>query len=319
MRTKTELDLQSVLAEYGPDEFPESRFDTPLTGVLKRYADAFSDQQRTRKVATQRGQHMLATRYKQEEQILADFLADALQQHPTWAFLEPLTGLKGALAARVIGEIGHPYRFPGQKCADGHYATPTFAPGTQCPALIWPKDNDGKRAQKRVQCSAVMGPPRVKKDETGVKSLWHFAGLHVVSACCGVMRSYEGVCERCAQPAQGVSPSLALLKEPGGSYRKRDWNPRLRSLMMQPKGLAEQIVNHKPEPYYSTHPTKSYMAALTRLAAKAGVALDAKVKGKTPNELIAAKRTARKIAAKLWIGDLLMYWKRALDTKEQVA
>ncbi len=317
--TTLDLDLTTVLEEYGPDEFPAYRFDTPLTGVLKRYADLFDDHQRGRKIAQQRGQSAMATRYEQDEKEIADFLARVLKQHPAWDFLAPLNGLKTALAARVVSEIGHPGRFPGQKCEHGHYSVPMFEPGALCPALIWPDKENGVRAKKKVQCGAAMLPPRIKQDMTGVRSLWHFAGLHTVSECCGWMRSYEGLCERCGHSANGVSPSLALLREPDGSYRKRDWNPKLRTLIVKPTGIAEQIVNHKPEPYYSAHPANSYMAKLRHKAAEAGVALDAKVDGKTPVELIRAKGIARKVAAKMWIADLFTAWKQALEMQEQVA
>lgn len=316
---KEKLDLATILEEYGPDEFPAWRFDAPLTGVLKRYADTFHDIQRMRTTAKQRGQYTLTTRYEQEEEILADFLAKALQQHPLWDFLAPLPALHTALAARVIGEIGHPGRFPGQKCANGHYAVSMFEPGTPCPALTWPETKEGARAKTKIQCTALMLPPRVKQDMTGVRSLWHFAGLHTVSECCGWQRDHDGNCEQCGLTAKGVAPSLVLLKEPDGSFRKRDWNPKLRTLIMKETGVADQITRHKAEPYYSAHPTNSYMAKLRAKAAEAGVAIDAKVNGKTPVELIRARRIARKVAAKMWIADMFMAWKQALDVKEQVA
>lgn len=317
--TKLDLDLATVLEEYGSDEFPPWRFDTPLTGVLKRYADSFEDHQRVRKAAEQRGQPAIVKGYEQEEKEIAAFLAKALKQHPVWDFLAPLNGLKTALAARVISEIGHPGRFPGQKCDNGHYFVSMFEPGAPCPALIWPDKEKGVRAKNKVLCGAPILPPRIKKDMTGVRSLWHFAGLHTVSDCCGAMRSYDGECERCGHPSKGISPTLTLLKNPDGSYRKRDWNPKLRTLIMKPTGIADQIVTHKPEPYYSVHPTNSYIAKLRHKAAEAGVALDAKVNGKTPVELIRAKGIARKVAAKMWIADLFTAWKQALEVHENVA
>lgn len=303
-------------AASSPD-YAEWRFDSPLTFLLKRYADAFRDIQRTRKGLEQRGTRSEGLLV--EEEATSRFLAAALQQHPLWPFLEPLTGLTGALAARVIGEIGHPGRFPGQQCANGHYLVSMFEPSTMCPALVWEEREDGGRAEKRIICGAVIQSPRIKQDMTGVRSVYHFAGLHTVSECCGWKRDYDGRCEHCGQESKGVSPALFRLKEPDGSYRKRDWNPKLRALILQPKGVGEQIVNHKPEPYYSAHPTNSYMAKLRHKAAEAGVAMDAAkdAKGKTPVELIRAKGIARKVAAKLWLGDLFVFWKRALEEAQE--
>lgn len=200
--------------------------------------------------------------------------------------------------AKLLSGIRHPLRFPGQPCVHGHLLPTIFPVGTPCPLT----DYEG------VPCSAPLGPPR---PGTGVRSLWHFLGLH-----CG---------------PDGKAP-----------YRRRgvqaDWNGDLRaSLLMRDFGIAAQIVRHKVEPYQTIYRTQK--ARLTQ--ERGGVALVGvsenfpgtsqqgrrarKVRGRIDGlreiEDVSGPAPrpfqlddlARKIAVKAFVGDLLVEWKRRVQ------
>lgn len=181
------------------------------------------------------------------EQQLSGRLSRLLRQHPIWPWLSQFPGLGGAHTALVIGKIGDPRRFPGQRCSEGHYLPPLYAAGTPCPIAgachglelcvgdgaetIGAADTPGgiehpggrseshpgtaehvRAIDEKAGCPGVMLP---RRPGTGVRSVWHWAGLHCV--------------------------------DDGRAPRKRKgfrvtWDPRVRASVMQPGGIAEQIV-----------------------------------------------------------------------------
>lgn len=299
------------------EQFPEHLYIDPLTGTLNRLAKNFAAVQGLRKGMELREQSFpkknagnepslaLLSVWNAEKSLIKDMEA-GLKQHVLWdGFLENQTALHGMLAARVLGEIRHPHRFPGQRCDytgpkgdfKGHTMPPIFSVGDTCPMEFWDKapvdEETGKRLPaKLLECTGRMQEPRARIDprtdrlETGVRSLFHFAGLVVGDD--GRNIGYHSLAEG----------------------QTRDWNTHLKTLLLMPQGIAEQIVNHKPEPYYSEH-DRSYVQSLERMSRERSIDLTAKTKGgKTPKEVIRLKGIARKIAAKLWVGDVLMEWKR---------
>ena len=274
------LNVDEQIEAMTEDMAPPYRFDSPITALLKLYADVYRGAQRERKANEQRGAFAIVEVQRQQETRISDFLAALLQRHPLWPFLENQGGMKTALAGRFIGEIGHPHKYPGQCCVDGHHIAPFSASGDTCPVVIW---KDAKSEERRHEpCGAALLPPRQKG--TGVRSLWHQMGCHTVD---------------------GHAPTLAGLKREDGGYDTRDWNARLKTLAMMPQvGLAEQIVKHKPEPYF-----QRYTETLARKAEEAGVT-DLTAKGN--KDLIHARHIARVVAVKAWAGDLLIAWKEAV-------
>jgi hypothetical protein len=165
----------------------------------------------------------------------AALVSRLLRQHPLWPWLAQFPGLGGAHMGLLLGRMADPWRFPGQRCSEGHYLRPVYQAGEPCPVVEheaeidwaggdWTSEDAGAAVGPRAidfggGCPGVMLPPR---DGTGVRSLWHYAGLHVEP---------NGRAPRRAKGEQG------------------SWNPRLRASVMQPGGIAEQIVRHGIEPY----------------------------------------------------------------------
>ena len=275
------LNVDEEIERMTEEQAPPYRFDSPITALLKLYADVFRGIQRERKANEQRGAAPMVAAQRVHEQRISDFLAALLQRHPLWPFLESQNGMKTALAGRFIGEIGHPHKYPGQPCADGHHIAPGSAPDGTCPVVVWKEVKSEDR--KKEPCGAALLPPRQKG--TGVRSLWHQMGCHTVD---------------------GHAPTLALLKREDGGYDTRDWNARLKTLAMMPQvGLAEQIVKHKPEPYF-----QKYTETMVRKAAERGITGDLTITGN--KDLMRARHIARVVAVKAWAGDLLVAWKEAV-------
>jgi hypothetical protein len=116
---------------------------------------------------------------------------------------------------------------------------------------------------------------------SGVRSLWHYAGLHVV----------EG---RLPRPRKG---------------RRADWDPRARLAVLQPGGIAEQIVRHRVPGYRDV-----YDRARGRLQERGTVepaCVSEVAGGGAALQPWRADRIARTIAAKALLGDLLSAWKAA--------
>ncbi len=281
------VEVHEIDKEIGP---PPRHIDETTTR-LSAYAKAFEDAQQVRKASTLRGDLVAADMFFTVEQRLSRRLGKELKTHTLWPFLEPLTGLAGPLTARAIAVIGDPRRFPGQQCSIGHTLPPMYEPGDQCPVTATEKltEIDGSAgggddlptadAPTEIEarnggfsdtaaetatesetlvgrCVGVMRPPR---PHSGVRSLWHYAGLHVVNG--------------------------QLPKRRKGT--QIDWNPTLRTLALQPHGIADQIIVHRTEPYR-------------------GLYDQARTRDKYHN-------VARTIIAKAFLGDLLVEWKRLVE------
>lgn len=223
-------------ALFGPD---------PITAYLGVLAASFEDVQQTRKASQQRGMDSLADSLKKIEAQLSRELKKTLKTHPLWPFLEPLKGLSGPLTARLIAKVGDPLTFPGQRCSEGHYHRPIFEVGAPCPVYRYEGDEHRGAAadivfasESRGGCTGIMLPPRTT---TGVRSFWHWSGLHVVDG-------------RLPKRRKGV---------------QCDWNPAARTLALGPDGLADQIVKHQTSPYI-----EKYYAVKERLGAPADPAVE---------------------------------------------
>jgi len=258
----------------------------------------------------------------------------ALKQHELWPFLEPLRGLRGPSVCLIIGMIRDPRRFPGQLCEKGHYLPAgLFATGAPCPVLIMAEEEDADRELESETshspsfsgngngngggagtadrdecdmngccCAAPILPPR---PYTGCRALYHYFGLDVVN----------GKARRKVKGAQA------------------SFNPRGKALFLAPDGgIAAQIVRHQCEPYLT-----KYQEGKTRLLVREGIdsccegvsltgsfnqqaqsttqeatgadtkSVSSKLAG--PRSRLWVERTARKIAGKQFLGDLLMDWK----------
>lgn len=293
-----------------------SRFVSPATEVLNIYAKGFEDLQQVRMASSLRGDTWLADRLKKEEDAASRRLGKALRDHELWPFLAPLKGLAGPRTGRVIAEIGDPRRFPGQPCTAGHYLPAGYPVGAPCPisadadmgsevektrgvsgefasadgcrevdttigggevsteadsrrapgdrdGLGGPSSrtaDDGAETESRHGCPGILLAPRLG---TGVRSLWHYAGLHAIDG-------------RMPQRRKGV---------------QADWKPTLRTLALGPDGLADQIIKHRTPKYRDIY--------------------DATKERKAVEELPPWKvhKIARTVAAKAFLGDLLVTWK----------
>jgi len=146
-----------------------------------------------------------------------------LRAHPLWPFLADKPGLRGSLCGIVIVAIGNPHRFPGQRCSEGHYlpVVPGRDPWTSCPYILdadaLPESDEKPGVEAR--CPGVALPPR---PGNGVRSVWHFLGLHAVD---------------------GRSPSRRR-------GQRCDWHPEARAaLLAEDTGLAAQILMKNCQPY----------------------------------------------------------------------
>lgn len=111
-------------------------------------------------------------------------------------------------------------------------------------------------------CGGVLLPPRTG---TGVRSIWHYAGLHAT--------------------ARGKLP-----KRRKGVVA--DWKPDLRTVCLQPHGLADQIVLQRTPRYRDIYNEKKA----------------AKLLAEYPPWR--ADKVAKTVAVKAFLGDLLTEWKR---------
>ena len=234
-------------------------------------------------------------------------LAALLKEHPLWPWLEQCRGLRGTHVSRVVSMIGDPLRFPGRICADGHHLPSDWAGPCGCLAAI----GEGK-SRKWVPCGAEVGPVR---RGTGVRSLWHNFGVHVVDG--HQPRRRKGV--QCT------------------------WNPAGRTALLMPDGIADQIVKQRTEPWRTIFDEQKERIARERGTARTseaeelsgpslaplaeavdvseidskdgfgegpadGVDEYARSAGRTLRPFQVHQR-ARVIAAKAFLGDLLVAWK----------
>lgn len=205
--------------------------------------------------------------------------SSALDDHVLGPWLADLPGLGGAMTAYLVGSIRDPWRFPGQRCAEGHYVRPEFEEGEPCPIEDAAESDD-----RPGRCGAPLLSPR---PGTGVRALWHYCGL--APGC----RKQKG--------------------------QQATWVPELKGLLLAPDtGLAAQIVRHRPEPYRTTYDDEKARLMRERgyRSEGEGVRADAVVEIDDPPgpadlpPLIRLERIARVIAVKAFVGDLLMEWKR---------
>lgn len=295
------------------------------TAELDRLARTWIDLQQIRKALAQRElPDEIVAEFDRLEKRVSTLLTDALRRHPLWPWLKQFPGLGGAHVALLIGRIGDPRRFPGQRCTEGHYLPPLYAVGAPCPIAASRRENeqlngdglDAARADERSTvteihrvCPGVMLPPRTT---TGVRSLWHWAGLHVLD---------DGRAPRKRKGVQG------------------DWEPRVRASVMQPGGIAEQIVRwgvrtaddgtkialHKYAQIYLDTKARLTLRVADAPPESERVCGDAKPLrtaetlnendrgGGRPLRLHEADRIARKVAAKAFLADLLTEWKRLIE------
>jgi len=315
--------VSAIKKEVGP-----ARHIDATTARLDMLARSWIDVQQTRKALAQRElDASIVEAFAKAEDRLSRELSKTLRQHDLWPWLSQFPGLRGAHVALVIGRIGDPRRYPGQKCSEGHYLPPLYAVGSPCPIVGGPReiaasggggaefartDVPGRGSEEVVVCPGVMLPPR---PTSGARSLWHWAGLHVLD--------------------NGRAPR----KTKG---QRADWEPRVRASVMQPGGIAEQIVRLSVPVYADIYrETKTRLllrvpderdeadlpvgdanllgaealpeiegvdgAHPLRAAAHPGESVPASGRPLRRHE---ADRIARKKAAKDFLADLLTEWKR---------
>jgi hypothetical protein len=315
-----------------------------ITAELDMLARSWLDVQQTRKALAQRAlpEAIVASFTKAETQ-LSRRLTTTLREHVLWPWLAQFPGLGGAHTALIIGRIGDPRRFPGQRCSAGHYLPPLYEIGQACPVadnwigsevpggdgaagtgeselpygcvaelrhasgmansdVVAGADEGLLESEKASVCPGIMLAPRTT---TGVRSLWHWAGLHALE---------NG---RAPRKTKGV---------------QADWEPRARASVMQPGGIAEQIVRLSVPHYCDVYRSAKERLCLRVVsddesehpgaAQENGRATEHGVANEggngRPLRLFEADRIARKVAAKEFLGDLLVQWKAlALDGEER--
>lgn len=281
-------------------------YPDPHTAELRRLAMAWIDAQQSRLVAFQReltpcthcdqvrakqkptiehANGCLVGMYEKAENLLSGRLTRTLRKHPLWSpFLSNYPGLGGAHTALIIGTIRDPRRFPGQRCTIGHYSNPDFPVGAPCP-------HAGDEP-----CPGTMLPPR---PGTGVRSIWHYLGLHVVDG-------------RLPKRRKGV---------------QSDWNGLLRtSVLMPDAGLAAQIVRLRTPKYREVYDAAKLRLQNERADGKLESGHDPGAPDVPERSDVATvieefdgslrpfqiEQRARTIAAKAFLGDLLTTWKELL-------
>jgi hypothetical protein len=275
----------------------------PHTGPaldLKALTAAWEDVQRTRLALLQRGMAVPSERMKAIEASLALQVRREMERHPVWPWLSQYRGMGGVHVARLVAIIGDPHRFPGAVCPDGHHHRYDMA-GIPCPVVL---DDESV-------CLRTIGP---RRQGTGVRSLWHYLGLHVVD---------------------------------GKSPRKRkgvtaDWNMVGRTVCLMPGGIAEQIVRQRTETYRAIYdatkerltrergadgsdvldrplgPALHEVDPALAIDALAGLTSGSEVEDLLAVELARGLRPfqidaiARKVAVKAFVGDLLREMQRSM-------
>lgn len=260
----------------------------PAPVGLRELTATWEDVQRSRLAAEQRGLLPVAEAMHKLEDKLGRDVKKGLTAHPLGDWLPK--GLGGVHVARLIALIEDPWRFPGRRCTEGHYMSVSArgreieaSLGDACSTETW----DGP-------CSGTLLPPR---PGTGVRSLWHYCGLHVV---------------------EGRSPR----KRKG---QRVDWNPVARTVVLMPGGIAEQIVRLRVEKYRDIYDANKTRLTDTRaVTSTEDVAVHGAPEGSEVDVSYVSDRhcglrpfqvdaIARKVAAKAFLGDLLMEWKRRTD------
>jgi hypothetical protein len=309
IRARVERDAESEKVngtlEVGADALAgnDGHAGPDLISVLASLSAAFEDIQRTRKsqvlraIASEKNgagdaaveAQAIAEALLPIEQQLARKLKKYLSKHPLYPWLEQFKGLAGPKTAQLMAVIRDPFLFPGKRCTEGHYVSELWG-GDACPAVGRCEDEEAPGL-----CAA----PLQSRRGSGVRSLWHYCGLHAID---------------------GRSPR----KRRG---QQADWNVKAKTLILMPDGLADQIVRHRTPKYRDI-----YDETKARVQRERGVVvpieLDA-VRGPAPavvaeevgtfdeSEIPGGRlrpfqidRIARKVAVKAFVGDLLLEWKR---------
>lgn len=264
-----------------------SRYVDAVTADLNRLAATFEDVQQSRIRAENRGDHMSAELLAETERRIGYRLSKRLSDHVLADWIPK--GLGGARTARIIAAIGDPRRFPGQPCSLGHILPPLYETGAACPAESseWrsehetsSEDSPGtaeagcETADNHARCPGTMLDPR---PHTGVSSLWHYFGL-IPGRDGNLIRRHKG--------------------------EQASYSPKYRALILGDKGTADQIVMQRAEPYrtkYDEFKSRRQTEYQPETEAESGL---------PPWRL---NKIARIVAAKAFIGDLLMEWKRRLS------
>jgi hypothetical protein len=279
-----------------------SRYRDPITALLGGTAANWERIRKARQaIQAREREFVLDTRASVAlsaiEDELGRQLGKLLRQHPLWPWLGQYPGLRGVHTARLIGRIGDPLRFPGRLCAAGHYLPADWS-GSQCPVEVQAAEQRDENGQD-VGCLASIGPLRLG---TGVASLWHYCGMHVVNG-------------RAARKVRGV---------------RATWDPIARTCLMMPGGIAEQIVRHRVPVY-----RERYDEARERLQHERGDSASepdprpaplsderegepdrgADIRLALPLRPFQIDRIARTIAVKVFVGDLLTEWKRCVGAE----
>lgn len=219
----------------------------------------------------------------------------ALRRHPLWPWLADKPGLRGPFVAWIIARIRDPRRFPGQRCEAGHYLPAGYEVGVPCPIV-----NGGEIDRPAESCGTPILAPR---HGTGVRSVWHYFGLHVENG-------------RRARKVAG---------------KRASWVTEAGGILLGPKGIADQIVAHGAEPYRGSYEQQKERLQVVRGAVDPGVET-AMQRGSSPNvggtevegrceavdhhglRPFQIHRIARTIAVKAFVGDLLIEWKRLMPS-----
>lgn len=276
---------------------------------LRALTAAWEDVQRTRLGAEQRGLLPLAANLKKLEDATARDIKKAMSTHPLADWLP--RGLGGVHVARLVALIDDPWRFPGRRCTVGHYLSIAAGTGENDKPRGDATDAAGVPVNEHGlgigdpcpvethdgPCTGTLLAPR---PGTGVRSLWHYCGLHVVD---------------------GRSPRKTKGKV-------ADWNPVARTIVLMPGGIAEQIVRLRVPKYRERYDevkerltNERAVGALGTEALRGALAdgTEADVSGGSETSCglrpIQIDAIARKVAAKEFIGDLLMEWKRRTETQ----
>lgn len=213
-----------------------SRYRDPAThtlGVLARTRDSvhkgyMATRQRVKAVPelTCRGfLGQIATGLGGIQETIDRALVKALRDHVLWEWLDAHR-VRGVHVARFIGMIGNPHRFPGRKCIAGHHLPCDWT--SDCPIV------GGEKGEKPTVCGASVGPIR---QGTGTRPMWHYFGLHA--------------------DANGRAPRMR-------KGQQCTWDPMGRACLLQPGGIAEQIVRHRQEPWRSVYDEKKDRLQLER-------------------------------------------------------
>lgn len=269
----------------------------------------------------------------------------ALKAHPLGDWLP--AGVRGNYVCLIIALIRDPRRFPGQVCANGHHVPSGVWPeGAPCP--VRERDAEGPPESDTVigepstdaadvaEVDTFLGVPcgaplSALRRGTGVRSLWHYFGL------APGMRKRKGAQATfhprgkslVLAPDAGVSAQIVRLNvEPWVSiYREQ------KARLTREHGAEE--VNASEGTGGAGHATESGTASgAVRLlesvvvggadvplasdplyGATDGAAVGTESESEISTGLrpIQVDRTARKIAAKAFLGDLLTEWKRRVE------